>query len=80
MLYKSSVPDRVLLQTVTNKIAMRGIRLPCKIDVAVKNGDVTLSGTVQYAHQKGSAEQAIKGITGVRRVDNKLTVKPIARH
>lgn len=79
MLYKSAVPDRVLVQTVTNKIAMRGIRLPCKIEVAVKNGDVTLSGTVQYDHQKRAAEQAIKGITGVRRVDNKLTVKPIAR-
>jgi osmotically-inducible protein OsmY len=65
-------------QTITNqimlKLANRGIRSPCKVTVQTKKGDVTLSGTVQFAHQKTAALQAATGITGVRRVTDQTTV------
>jgi osmotically-inducible protein OsmY len=40
---------------------------------------VTLSGNVQYAHQKGAAVNAISGMDGVRRVIDQMTVKPAVK-
>jgi osmotically-inducible protein OsmY len=65
-------------QTITNqvllKLANRGIRSPCTVAVQTNKGEVTLSGTVQYSHQKAAAVQAATGITGVRRVIDNTTV------
>lgn len=71
--------DQVITQHVTNKLAKGGISSPCRVAVQTKNGDVTLSGTVQYLHQKGSAVKAASGIAGVRRVHDQMTVKPRAK-
>ncbi len=67
--------DRIT-KTVTNKLATRGFSSPCRVAVQTSNGQVTLSGTVQYAHQIGAAAAAVGGMTGVRRVINQITVKP----
>jgi osmotically-inducible protein OsmY len=75
----AQVPDRLLTQQVTQKLANRGIRSPCHVAVQTRKGDVTLSGSVQYAHQKGAATQVVGGITGVRRVVDQLTVKAVAK-
>jgi osmotically-inducible protein OsmY len=68
--------DRALSQQVTQRLAMRGIRSPCRVTVTTTNGEVTLSGQVQYAHQRGAAAQAAANIPGVRRVVDRMTVKP----
>jgi osmotically-inducible protein OsmY len=68
--------DRELSQQVTKRLAMRGMGSPCRVMVATRNGEVTLTGEVQYAHQRGAATQAASNIPGVRRVLDKLTVKP----
>lgn len=44
------------------------------IDVAVNNGEVTLSGTVRDRHQKRRSEDLIDNVTGVRDVHNNLRV------
>ncbi|MCA1612675.1 MAG: BON domain-containing protein [Acidobacteria bacterium] len=44
------------------------------INVDVDNGVVTLSGTVRSAEQRGRAEQAARGVGGVRDVKNNLSV------
>ena len=74
------IPDRVITQQLNNKLANRGVRAPCHVNVLSKNGEVTLSGTVQFAHQKGAAVQVATGITGVRRVIDLLTLKPASRN
>jgi osmotically-inducible protein OsmY len=65
-------------QTITNqvllKLANRGIRSPCTVTVLTKKGEVTLSGTVQFSHQKTAAIQAATGCAGVRRVIDQTTV------
>ncbi len=66
--------DQTITSQVLLKLANRGIRTPCNVSVRTKNGDVTLSGTVQFAHQKSAAVQAATGITGVRRVTDQTTV------
>ena len=76
----SQIPDRVITQQLNNKLASRGVRSPCHVMVLSKNGEVTLSGTVQFAHQKGAAVQVATGITGVRRVIDNLILKPASRN
>jgi len=71
----SRVPDRTISQQSSQKLANRGLRSPCQVQVETRNGEVTLSGTVQYAHQKGVASQVVTGIFGVKRVVNQLVVK-----
>ena len=73
---RNQVPDETLLQKVTQQLSNRGLRSPCKIAVAARNGDVTLTGTLQYAHQRQAALQATRSVSGVRRVVDQLLVKP----
>lgn len=47
----------------------------CEIGVAVKNGVVTLSGTVDNYRKKIAAEEAAKGVAGVKAVAEDIQVK-----
>jgi len=47
-----------------------------KIKVTVKNGWVTLEGSVDWQYQKNLAESAVKKLTGVVGVSNMIEVKP----
>jgi hyperosmotically inducible protein len=71
--------DQTITQQLNNKLATRGLGSPCHVTVQCNNGAVTLSGSVQDAHQKGSAVKVAAGIQGVRRVINQLTVKPLTK-
>jgi osmotically-inducible protein OsmY len=68
--------DDRITQQVNNKLASRGFASPCRLSVQTSNGQVTLSGIVQYAHQRAAAVSAISGMVGVRRVIDQMTVKP----
>lgn len=69
--------DQKLCIKVTNKLTTRGIRAPCKVNVTVRNGEVTLSGEVVQAHQKSAAASAAHSVEGVRRVYDQLIVKAV---
>ncbi len=73
--HRNQVPDETLLQKVTQQLSNRGLRSPCKISVTARNGDITLSGTIQYQHQRMAAMQATRCVTGVRRVNDQMQVK-----
>ena len=68
--------DRAIVQQVTQRLATRGLRSPCKIDVQSSKGEVTLTGAVQYPHQRAAAMQAASSASGVRHVVDRMTVKP----
>lgn len=74
-MFGSKVPDRIILQQLTNKLASRGVRSPCHVTVQSNNGEVTLTGNVQFLHQKQAAVQVANGIAGVRRVIDQLIIK-----
>ena len=74
-----SSADIKLTQSVINKLAMRGIRSPCKVTVTVDKGLATLSGTVTQAHQKIAAASVASGTSGIKRVVNQLVVKASER-
>jgi osmotically-inducible protein OsmY len=73
------VPDRTITQQVGQKLANRGIRSPCHVQVSTSHGDVTLTGSVQFAHQKRTATQVVSGIAGVRRVVDQMIVKAVVK-
>ncbi|HJT33080.1 MAG TPA: BON domain-containing protein [Pirellulales bacterium] len=73
---KVPLRDADISQNVTRQLAGRGLRSPCEIRVQTRNGEVTLSGTVQYVHQRDAAVQAIRTVEGVKRVVEKLKVTP----
>ena len=74
-----SSADIKLTQSVVNKLAMRGIRSPCKVTVTVDKGLATLTGTVTQAHQKMAAASVASGTSGIKRVVNQLVVKAAER-
>jgi osmotically-inducible protein OsmY len=47
-----------------------------KIKVTVRNGWITLEGSVEWQFQKESAESAVRQLMGVKGVTNLITVKP----
>jgi len=68
--------DRTIVQQVTQRLATRGLRSPCKIEVQARNGEVTLTGAIQFPHQRTAAKQAASTASGVRSVVDRLTIKP----
>ncbi len=75
---KNRISDPKIIQHVSQRLGNRGIRSPARINVASANGQVTLSGNIQYEHQRHTALQTAQSVEGVRRVVDmlKLIVAP----
>ncbi len=69
------VPDKRIVQMVNKRLARTGVS-QCKISVSVRNGYVTLSGTIQFDYQRKAILRAAQGVEGVRQVVDQLTVVP----
>jgi osmotically-inducible protein OsmY len=52
------------------------IDVPLGVGITVRDGFVTLTGTVEWMYQKLSAERAVKYLRGVRGVLNHISLKP----
>ena len=74
----NNAKDDHVTRNTNNKLASRGFGSQ-HLTVTTINGMVTLSGKVQFAHQKKAALKAIAGLTGVRRVIDQMTVKPAVK-
>jgi osmotically-inducible protein OsmY len=69
---KDPVSDRAISQRVSQQLQNRGMRAPCQIAVNSHKGTVTLSGKIQYDHQRRIVMQAVQGVSGVQRVVDRL--------
>lgn len=69
------VPDKRLTQMINKRLARTGVS-QCKISVSVRNGYVTLSGTIQFDYQRKAILRAAQGVEGVRQVVDQLSVVP----
>jgi osmotically-inducible protein OsmY len=49
-----------------------------RVKLLVKEGFITLDGTVEHYYQKAAAESAVRNLMGVQGVYNDLTVEPVA--
>ncbi|WP_141734076.1 BON domain-containing protein [Oligoflexus tunisiensis] len=47
-----------------------------EVEIEVKNGEVTLTGSVSDRRQKRAAEDAMDGIAGIKDVHNRIRVQP----
>jgi osmotically-inducible protein OsmY len=52
--------------------------MPETVQAVVHHGHVTLTGSVEWVYQKGTAERAVRFVRGVRNVVNHIGVAPKA--
>jgi len=50
-----------------------------KVSIAVSDGWITLTGTVDWQYQRSTAERAVRDLTGVKGVSNAIMLKPPVR-
>lgn len=77
---KEPVADPAITQKVMQQLSARGLRTPCRINVQTRKGEVTLSGSVQYPHQRDAAIAAIRSVDGIRKVHDQIKVRPPVKH
>jgi osmotically-inducible protein OsmY len=68
------VSDDFLVDTIRQKLAADQIVKGGAIEVIVKDGAVTLKGTVEDDKQKNKAEKIAKKVSGVKSVVNQITI------
>jgi osmotically-inducible protein OsmY len=71
--------DTKIAQAVRNSLIWDSAVPEERIDSVVRNGVVTLRGTVDYWYQRRSAVEVVKRITGVLNVNDHIVVTPPAR-
>jgi hypothetical protein len=76
---KTPISDQTINRNITQLLASRGLRSPCHITVQSTNGVVTFTGTVQRQQQRDTAHQVAQNVEGVRRVVDRMTIKPPAK-
>jgi osmotically-inducible protein OsmY len=77
---QAKVQDPAISQRVNERLSSLGVRSPCRVTVACNKGNVTLSGTIQYEHQRHIAVRASKNVPGVLRVVDQMQVIPSTQH
>lgn len=66
--------DDAMLTTVANNTLAANSTIPDGVEAMSRNGNLKLTGTVNYGYQRAAAESAVAGLTGVRRVNDKIEV------
>ncbi len=78
-MFGSQVPDKDLQKNVNRQLERGGLGSQCRIHATVKNGSVTLTGTLKYEAQRRPILKSIQGIAGVQRVNDQLQFIKTAR-
>lgn len=70
----NSVPDKSLLRTVLQKLMRKGVNSN-RIAATVRSGDVTLTGTIDYEHERRSIVNSANSVPGVKRIIDQMRVE-----
>ena len=62
------------LTTAANNALDLNITVPDSVQATVRNGVITLSGTVRYGYQRTAAETSVAALTGVRKVRDETEI------
>ena len=76
MFGRNEVPDRTLLKTVNRRLDRTGTGSQSKVTAAAQRGTVTLTGKLQYEHQRNPILKAIRSLAGVRQLIDQLQSPP----
>jgi len=71
---RDPVSERVITRNVSQQPQNRGMRPSCQVAVMSQKGTVTLSGKIQYEHQRRIALHTARGVDGLQRVIDRLQV------
>jgi osmotically-inducible protein OsmY len=69
-----SVRDDAMLTTAANNALAADSTVPEGVEATARNGNLTLTGTVQYLSQRAAVEKVVSGLIGVRQVRNEIKV------
>jgi osmotically-inducible protein OsmY len=68
------IPDKTISEKVNQRLGRMGTGGRDHITATIRSGDVTLTGSLSYEHQRRALVNAARGIEGVRRVIDQLRV------
>ena len=74
-LAKDAVSDDMIYNNVRIKLASDQVVKGGALDVDVKDGMVTLKGSVEQDKQRDRAAKLAKGVKGVKQVVNNITIR-----
>lgn len=66
--------DEEIAETIARQLACNSV-VPDTVEAVVRNGHVTLRGTVEWSHQREAAERPLEHLCGVFGVSNEITLK-----
>jgi osmotically-inducible protein OsmY len=66
--------DDAMLTTVANNALTLNVTVPDGVEATALDGNLTLTGTVQYDRQRKAAELAVAGLAGVRNVKDDIDI------
>ncbi len=66
--------DDATLTTTANNALVLNVTVPDGIEATAKNGNLTLTGTVNFGTQRTAAELTVAGLTGVRNVKDEIEI------
>lgn len=68
--------DKTILKKISQHLARISLGSHSRVNVAIHNGQVTLSGNIQYENQRRPALKAVGSVEGVRGVLDQLKMPP----
>ena len=66
--------DDAMLTTAANNALMLNVTVPDGVEATAEDGNLTLTGTVEYGAERAAAELAVAGLTGVRNVRDEIEI------
>jgi osmotically-inducible protein OsmY len=74
MLPDADYRDDALLTTAANNALTLDVTVPDGVEATARDGNLTLTGTVEFGRQREAAELAVAGLTGVRNVRDEIEI------
>ena len=75
MLNKGPGADKAILKKVNQRLARASLGSQSRVTATICNGEVTLSGNLQYETQRRPALRAASGVDGIAGVLDQLQVQ-----
>jgi osmotically-inducible protein OsmY len=66
--------DDAWLTTAANNALTLNVTVPDGVEATARDGNLTLTGTVEFGRQRQAAELAVAGLTGVRHVKDEIEI------
>lgn len=75
MPFGNILPDKTLLKNVQQRLSRLGAGTSNRVTANVRSGEVTMSGTIAYEHERRNILKAASTVSGVRRVIDQLRLE-----